>query len=125
MAAAAAGVAGVAAAASAACCASWTLADVKAVRAEECRKVRARELSWRLDRRGFVASEGSFLSSPRWGRAVVNETANVRDVRDICRHQVALWNVKVAMVDDGGMEVELRGWIASATLNPEMSAQAP
>lgn len=107
----AAGAAGAAAAAaaSAACCASCTLVDVKAVRAEECREDRARELSWRLDRRGFVASEGSFLSSPRWGTAVVNETANVRDVRDICRHQVALWNVKVAMVGDGGREVGLCG----------------
>lgn len=86
----AAGAAGAAAAASAACWAWYTLVDVKAVRAEECREDRARELSWRLDRKGFVASEGSFLSSPRWGSAVVNETANVRDVREICRHQVAL-----------------------------------
>ena len=71
------------------------------MRAEECREERAWELSWRLDRRGFGASAGSFLSSPRWGRAVVNETANVRDVREICRHQVALWNVRVAMVGGG------------------------
>lgn len=75
---------------------------MKAERAEECREEPARELSWRLDRRGFVASKGSFLCSPRWGRAVVNETANVRDVRDICRHQVALWNIRVAMVDGEG-----------------------
>ena len=82
---------------------------MKAERAEECREDPERELSWRLDRRGFVASEGSFLSSPRWGRAVVNETANVRDVRDICRHQVALWNIRVAMVGGEGGVMGLCG----------------
>lgn len=48
-------------------------------------------------RRGVIASCGRCCGLPLRGRAVVKETANVRDVLEICRHHEALCRVSVAM----------------------------
>ena len=57
-----------------------------------------------LERSGFEieligsgSSDGRRRGLPPRGRAVVKETENSREVLDIWRHQLALWNVSVAI----------------------------
>lgn len=77
--------------------------DVKARLVSESladRCVASSLLEWRgfeVSRRGLEKSCGRRRGLPLRGSAVVKLTVNVRDVLAICRHQEALWRVRVAM----------------------------
>lgn len=64
------------------------------------RRVASSLLEWRVlevSRKGLEKSCGRRRGLPLRGSAVVKLTVKVRDVLESCRHQEALWRVRVAM----------------------------
>ena len=86
-------------------------------RAESCRDGRG---EWRVEgelrcRDDCSPSEVSARYRGFWwrGRAVVKETAKVREVLEICKDHPALWNTRVAMIVDISSKSDSLGFSAS------------